>query len=272
MPGFQTPLSAAEEDILFALEKHLPPWEFVGQTYFGNFCTIYQAKPRHRDVPASYAVKVLKLEWCSKEIGASIMQREAEVGQSISHPHLVPVLDADLASEIPYVVQPWLEGMTLRDWLVRGFSADLSEMLWIARQVAEALLALENAGYCHCDIKPGNIHLSSGGHVTLIDLGMSRRLSGTEKLMDRTVGGTPHYMAPELKWKNASPDISSDIFSLGMVMQEMISRKKFNEVPQTVTDFVMRMISFDPEERPKSAKTLLRDLVPLEIQLVGQYY
>jgi len=244
-------------------EKQFPPWEFVGQTYFGNFCTVYQARPRNRNVPAAYAVKVLKSEWCHNEVGLALMYREVEVGRKVSHPHLVPVLDADLKSDIPYLVQPWLEGKTIRDYLAGGRHARFHETLWVTRQVTEALVALETVGYCHADIKPGNIHVSLSGHVTLIDLGTSRRLGQAKSPLDLAVCGTPEFMAPELRKKEAFADIRSDIYSLGRVMQSMTP-----EISQELPELMDRMTAPRPENRPASARQLLRELVALEIQFV----
>ena len=95
--------------------------------------------------------------------------------------------------------------------------------LWIARQVAEALEALNAAGWMHADVKPSNIRVSPAGHATLVDLGSARRPGESRSLADRPVVGTLAYMAPEMLLSTLAADIRSDIYSLGVTLYEMLT-------------------------------------------------
>ncbi len=273
-------------------------WEFSSTYYEGTFCVVSQARPFDRNGPFFYAVKRLKPEWLSSSIGPTILKRETELGYLISHPHIVPTLDARMDADEPYLVQPWLQGKTLRELMASGRTAKPTEVIWIARQMAEALAALEEHGFCHSDVKPGNIIVSSSGHATLIDLGLARRTDEPSLPIDRAVCGTPRYMAPELADASHAADIRADLFSLGLVMLELLfgksaliseksSAPRVNigqwhafwrslECLQTspgpmlskLESLLRSMTSADVAQRPKSARELVRRLIQIELALV----
>jgi len=212
-------------DPLVAGQTHPFDWELDGQSCHGTFFTVTPARPRGQNGPFLYAVKRLKPEWRRSSVGTAVMNRETELGRLISHPHLVPTLDANTEEDDPFLVQPWLQGKTLQEFLSLGRRAKPFEAIWIARQIAEALAALEHHGFCHSDVKPGNIIVSPNGHATLIDLGLSRRTGEPSLPMDRAVCGTPGYMAPESAEASHSIDIRADLYSLGLVLLEMLFGK-----------------------------------------------
>ena len=145
------------------------------------------------------------------------------MGQSVSHPHLVPVLAASVLEPPRLLVMPWLEGASLQARLAAGETFNIPKALWIARQTAEALDGLHAAGWMHGDVTPGNIHVSPAGHVTLIDLSFARRSDEIGSAADRPIMGTCSYIAPEYLTSALRPDIRSDIYSLGVVLFEMLS-------------------------------------------------
>ena len=163
-------------------------------------------------------------------------------------------------------------------------------MLWIARQVAEALEALDAAGWMHADVKPSNIFLAPEGHVTLLDLGFARRPLEVGSVVDRCVVGTGSYIAPEMITSALRPDIRSDVYSLGVVLFEMLSgrlpyegkdlaevasqhkqarppdlRRLAPHLPRGVIRLVQQMLAKEPLRRPQSPRELIARLVELEI-------
>jgi len=183
----------------------------------GSLARIYRARPAGTDSdrPATYAVKMLRREWQDDPHAIWLLQREALVGQEVSHPHLVPVLAATVLEPPRLLVMPWLEGASLQTRLAAGEQFDVPTALWIARQTAEALEALNAAGWMHGDVSPGNIHVSSAGHVTLLDLSFARRADETGSAVDRPIMGTARYLAPEYFTSSLRADIRSDIYSIG---------------------------------------------------------
>jgi serine/threonine protein kinase len=228
--------------------------------------------------------------WEDDEQAIRLLQREALVGQSISHPHLVPILAAPVIESPRLVVMPWLDGASLAARLAEGQQFGVPESLWIIRQTAEALDALHAAGWIHGDITPGNIHISPTGHVTLIDLNFARRAEECGSAVDRPIMGTCSYLAPEYFTSSLRADIRSDIFSLGAVLYEMISGHRafvaetliqmsllhrqsspmhlFRLVPHVsrdVAQLVRQMLAKDPLRRPQTPRELIDRLVALEI-------
>ena len=272
-------------------------WELNSNSCQGTFFTVTQARPRGQNGEFWYAVKHLKPEWRHSSVGRAVMNRETELGRLISHPHLVPTLDANTDGDEPFLIQPWLQGKTLQEFLSLERSAKPVEAIWIARQIAEALAALEECGYCHSDVKPGNIIVSPNGHATLIDLGLSRRTDEPSLPIDRAVCGTPGYMAPELTDASHSVDVRADLYSLGLVMLEMLFGKtalisgefsarvntgqwhEFWHLPANqgkqeqpglaeLESLLRSMTEADRSKRPDSAEILLRRLISIELALI----
>ena len=178
-----------------------------------------------------------------------------------------------------FLVMPSLEGTTLRARLSTGELLDVPTALWIVRQVAEALDALEAAGWVHGDVKPENIFVSSEGHATLLDLGFARRSDEAAQTAERGVMGTAAYLAPERLAAPAEADIRGDIYSLGAVLFESLAGRPAFEgdtladllrrqrqsappnllklVPQLPPDaawLVRRMLAKDPLRRPQTPR------------------
>ncbi len=218
------------------------------------------------------------------------------MGQSVSHPHLVPVLAASVLEPPRLLVMPWLDGASLQARLAAGEMFSIPKSLWIARQTAEALDGLHAAGWMHGDVTPGNIHVSPAGHVTLIDLSFARRSNEIGSAADRPIMGTCSYIAPEYLTSALRPDVRSDIYSLGVVLFEMLSgrlpypgkdlaelatRHKQSapadlarlapNVPREVVALVRRMTAREPLRRPQSPRELVESLVSLEIDSFSQW-
>lgn len=202
----------------------LGQWELVKKAAEGKLADIYVARPVGGKSPgrSAYAIKVLRSEWESDPRAVQTIRREAQAGRLVSHPHLISILSAGMQSPPYYVVMPWLSGATLAHRLARGELLDVSEALWIARQVADALDALHAAHWMHGDVKPSNIFISHGGHATLLDLGFARRTDQEEPALERCVTGTGHYLAPEAFSASLKTDIRSDLYSLGVTLYEML--------------------------------------------------
>ncbi len=274
------------------LPRPIGRWEPVALAAEGTWARIYRARPlgSRGDRAAAYALKTPRPERQQDARAAALLAREAAAGRSVSHPHLIPVLEAGIRHKPPFLVMPWLDGATLQASLEAGDLIDLPGALWIVRQVAEALAALAAGGWVHGDVKPGNIFLSPRRHVTLLDLGFARRRGENGTPPDRCVLGTGHYLAPECITSAAAADIRSDIYSLGAVLFQMLAgrlplegrslaelavqhrqaappslSKLAPQVPREVAALVRRMLAKDPLRRVQTPIELLRQLIPLEI-------
>lgn len=267
-------------------------WQLLQPLGEGAMADVYLAAPGENASPAAarYALKVLKRCWEDDPVAVSLFAREAHLGQSISDPHLVPVLDWNLKSAPYYVAMPHLEGTTLEAQLRQNREVDLPVALWIVRQVAQGLDALHAAGWMHADVKPANIFISPGGHVTLIDLGYARGAHETGSVAERPLAGTLNYLAPEMLTSALSADIRSDIYSLGIVLYELLAgqlpyegrnpvevaalqragvpdrlRCLAPQLPPSAVTLVRQMMAKEPLRRPQTPSELVRRLTRLEI-------
>lgn len=273
------------------------PWQLVALAGEGSWSQVWRARPAEASpaVPAAYALKRLHPQYEQNAQALALLRREAAVGHQVTHPHLVPVLGASIAQAPYYLVMPWLEGASLGARLARGWRPDLPVALWLVRQVAEALEALHAAGWRHGDIKPSNILLSPEGHVTLLDLGFAQRTGEVSSLADRCVLGTCHYLAPEAITSALRPDIRSDLYSLGVVLFELLTgqvpfagttlsevvaqhrqarppelRKLAPRLPAAVACLVSSLLAKQPLRRPQTPRELIEQLAGLEILTFGQ--
>ncbi|HVA48797.1 MAG TPA: serine/threonine-protein kinase [Pirellulales bacterium] len=268
-------------------------WQLVRMIGEGQLCRVYAARPvsQAAERAAVYALKVLSDRWSEDSAAIEVLRREAIVGRTLSHPHLVSVLSAHVAAPPYFLVMPLLEGLALSQRLAGGDRLSLPMALWIARQTAEALDALHQAGWMHADVKPSNLFLSPDGHVTLLDLGFARRPDDTTSIINRCVTGTMHYIAPEMITSALRPDIRSDLYSLGATLYELLTgrppfvarsleqladlhrqgepeplRMLTPTVPATVARFVHQMLSKQPLRRPQTPTEVIDRLVTLEIE------
>ncbi len=279
--------------------QRLGAWQLLEQVGAGRFCEVFQARPaeRHDDTAATYAVKRLQREYIVDPRALAMLRREARVGRAVTSPHLVSILDAQAQRPPHFLVMPWLEGRTLRSLMAEASNAPLttSFALWIARQVAQALEALDRAGWMHADIKPANVMISPVGHATLIDLGLARRPADEGAAATAELAGTPWYMAPEVLLGVGPVDVRSDLYSLGAMLYEMLSgrppfpsadaaalveahrageatpvRDLVPHTPAPVARLAHRLLAKEPLRRPQSPRELLGELVALEIAYFGE--
>lgn len=272
-------------------------WELLELAAEGGFARVYRARPVEGspDRAGAYALKVLRPEWQGHPEAITALAREAQLGRRVSHPHLVSVLASRVREPPRYLVMPWLDGTTLSARMKDDRPADLPEILWIARQTAEALAALHTLGWMHGDVQPKNILVSPAGHVTLLDLGLARRWTEEVSAADRILAGTFAYLAPELLISRVSADIRSDLYGLGVLLFEALSgRLPFlgqtlpelisqhqqtpapnlaplcPHLPKEVVDLVRRLLAKDPLRRPQTPGELVTELVRLEIVTFGE--
>jgi serine/threonine-protein kinase len=272
--------------------KTVGSWELGRLIGEGALASVYEARPSGAaDAPAAYALKMLRDSWADHPQAVEMLRREAFLGSKVSHAHLVPVLAANFREPPYFVVMPRLEGQTLAAHLAAGERFSLPVVLWIARQVAEALDALHAAGWMHADVKPGNIFVSPEGHATLIDLGFAHPVCEAHGLGDRPVLGTLRYIAPEMVTSTLSADIRSDIYSLGVTLFESLAgRLPFDaeephdlalehrqgipaqlrvlvpQLPTRAARLVRQMLAKDPLRRPQTPRELVNRLTALEIE------
>ena len=174
--------------------------------------------------------------------------REARAAGSLQHPNIVTIYEVGEDNGRHYMVMELLEGQNLREILQVKGVLSLEEALNITEQVLNALIVAHSHGVIHRDIKPENIHILPSGIVKITDFGIARITFEPSLTMEGEVFGTPSYMSPE-QIRGLSLDGRSDLFSLGVVMYEILSGKKpfTGDSPVTIT---YNILSQQPEPIP----------------------
>jgi serine/threonine-protein kinase len=258
----------------------------------GEWSQVFAAQPADRELVAwpPYVVKLLPQQHADKPLAIACLEREAAVGGEVRHPRLVALLAAHLCGPPYYLVMPRLPGTSLD----RPMRLSVAMSFCVARQVAEALAALHERGWLHCDVKPGNILVSPDGQATLLDLGLARRAGEVRDLVRRPLWGSPAYLAPEALTSAYGLDGRSDLYSLGVVLFELLAgrlpfvgqspadlarqhltaappglRRLVPQLPGEAVRLVEELLAKQPLRRPHSARELAERLVGLEVLTFG---
>jgi eukaryotic-like serine/threonine-protein kinase len=171
--------------------------------------------------------------------------REARAAGRLLHPHVVALFDAGEEEGVLFLAFEFVEGCDLAGRLETGEPPTLREVLRITRQVAEALDYAHRQGIVHRDIKPSNILIDTAGHVKVADFGIAKVAGqNTELTVAGSVMGSPQYLSPE-QIRGDELDGRSDVFSLGVVLYELLSgRRPFDG--ETITTLVYQILHKDP--------------------------
>ena len=226
---------------------------------------------RHEILDTLYALKVLYPDVArSNPNYIKRFLREAKIATRIRHPNLVAVHDCgfDSGKGLYYLVQDYVIGGDLRQALAFSGKFAPDKAVGVIAQVAKALDAAQRFGVVHRDIKPENIMLQPDGSVKLVDLGIAKASSIEDSLRTTTesVFGTPTYVSPEQALSAADVDTRADIYSLGIVLFEMIAGRcpyEGKNAPQILAqvmsdDPVSDVRDFNPDVPPMLAATIRR--------------
>ena len=255
---------------------------------------VYEAQDTR--LPRSVAIKFLKPSLAADTIAVKRFKREARLSASLNHPNICTILDIEDGEGEPFIAMELLQGISLRRRLETG-PLTLHEIVDIMVQVADALGAAHDHGIMHRDLTPGNIFLTSGGLVKLLDFGLAKQQSSfgdDGHLSDDltawgATAGTIHYMSPEQLVENGATDHRSDLFSAGAVLYQMATgtrpfegvsksdvialirgetqlpvRRFSPEHPQALERIVDRLLAKRPDDRYQTAWTLRADLESLK--------
>ena len=272
-------------------DRRLGAWQLTQVIHRGPRMTLFRARPlKATDGPGCYLVKAATALGAEQEVARAMIAREETVGAAVSHANLVANLATHVRKESAYVVRPYLEGLTLREWLARGRGPlAMATALWIIRQMAEALAALHRAEWLHGQVRPEHVLVSPQGHATLLDLALARRL-GTDECAAGL--GRPEPLAhasPESLSASGRVTAASDTYCLGLLLYELLAgRLPFDstdaahlaalhrnqappdvradrpDAPAELWQLLRLMLAKEPLRRP-SDEELVRWLTELEI-------
>ena len=205
-------------------------YQIVRRIGVGGMGSVYEAK--HAGLGTPVAIKVLLQQLAKVPTVADRFRREAQVSATLKSPHVIQVTDVDqLPDGRPYLVMELLEGESLQDYLEKHETLSREEAVDLGLQILLGLECAHALGVVHRDLKPGNVFLDTRGVgrvAKLLDFGVAK-VKATPEFQALTrpgmVMGTPEYMAPEQAFSADQADARSDLYSVGVMLYEMLSGK-----------------------------------------------
>jgi serine/threonine protein kinase len=212
------------------------------------------------------AIKTLPAAFADSPERRRRFEQEARAAGALSHPNIVAVYDAGEQGDLAYIVSELVEGESLRDLIRRG-PAPVRKVIDLAAQIAEGLSAAHAAGIVHRDLKPENVMLSREGRAKILDFGLARyepakvAVGGGTMTMTNPgmIMGTPGYMSPE-QVAGQPTEAQTDIFSLGIIIFEMLAGKQAFERATTI-ETMNAILRDDPPELPVAVPPALQSIV-----------
>lgn len=185
----------------------------------GGMAVVYKARC-HR-LNRLVAIKILKEEYSQDEEFRRRFHAESQAVAMLNHPNIVSVYDVSTSGDADYIVMELVDGMTLKQYMEKRGILNWKEALHFAMQIAKALEHAHNQGIVHRDIKPHNVMILKNGSAKVTDFGIARIMSSQNTLTKEALGSV-HYISPE-QAKGGRVDNRSDLYSLGVVMYEMLT-------------------------------------------------
>ena len=228
----------------------------------GGMGEVYEVE--HLRLDRRFAIKVLIKKAAADPVALARFQREAKITSGLGHPHIVEIVDFNVAQDgRPYLVMELLEGESLADRMARQGRMPLDQIAPILRQTTSALHAAHQKGVIHRDLKPENIFLCRRGirddYVKLLDFGISKVIGSDSGLTNaESLVGSPAYMAPEVvRHGSAGTDARVDVYSTGVVLFEMLA----GAVPFEA-DSIYNLLYKIVDEDPPSLGAMYPDVPP----------
>jgi len=216
------------------LKPEIPGYQIEKEIAQGGMSRIYAAFDRIRD--RKVALKVFFPSMANEKDARARFISEGDILSKLNHKNIVPVYDVGSYGDLNYIAVEFLEGKSLKERIIPGKSNRISvtESLKVIREISGALEYSHSKGLIHRDIKPENILFRNNGTPVLVDFGIAKDYSQNKNFtMTGTSIGTPYYMSPE-QIKGHPPDPRNDIYSLGIVLFEMLT----GDIPYKGTDII----------------------------------
>ena len=241
----ETPYQKTLESIVKGLiGGTLGRYRIVRELGRGGMAVVYEAESDGQ----RFAIKVLPASLLTDRLAIDRFDREAKTQASLKHPGIIRVFETGTDREFHYFVMELIDGKTLEALLLEKGRLPSAEALSIAEKVAVALAHAHEHKVIHRDIKPGNILLSEENRVTVTDFGLVRLTEAPRLTQTGQVMGTPLYMSPE-QARGERVDERSDLFSLGVVLYEMVTGRTPFEADSNLK--IIRNVIEEEVRRPK---------------------
>jgi serine/threonine protein kinase len=237
-------------------------YKLIDERGRGSFATVYIARDLENN--HIYAVKVMHLELSNDGELLARFQREAHILLNLSDPHVVRIMDYGNDSNMHYIVMDYIDGQSLKYYMLEEGPMDPLRALNYAHQIVEGLDTAYKQGVVHRDIKPQNILINSKDMVKITDFGLARSRETVTLTQSNVFMGTAFYISPEQAESGRSADTRSDLYSVATVLFEMLTgRPPFQG--ETAVDIVIKHMN---EKVPSICR--LRPGLPMEMDLFMQ--
>lgn len=237
-------------------------YKLIDERGRGSFATVYVARDLENN--HIYAVKVMHLELSNDGELLARFQREAHILLNLSDPHIVRIVDYGNDNNMHYIVMDYIDGQSLKYFMINDGPMDPLRALNYTRQIAEGLSAAYKQEVVHRDIKPQNILINSHDMVKITDFGLARSRETVTLTQSNVFMGTAYYISPEQAESGRSADTRSDLYSVATVLFEMLTgHPPFRG--ETAVDIVIKHMN---EKVPSICR--LRPGLPMEMDLFVQ--
>lgn len=204
----------------------------------GGMSVVYKAYDNVDD--RIVAIKILKEEFLNNEEFKRRFKNESKAIALLSHPNIVKVYDVNFGEKLQYIVMEYIDGITLKEYINKQGAITWNDALFFMTQILRAVQHAHDKGIVHRDIKPQNIILLKNGNIKVTDFGIARfSRSETRTLTEQAIGSV-HYIAPE-QAKGEYTDEKADIYSLGVVLYEMLAGSVPFEADSAVSVALMQL-------------------------------
>ena len=231
------------------------------------------------------AIKVLHANFANDDEFVTRFKREAQAAGKLNHPNIVNMYDVGFDQDLHYIIMEYVDGETLKEYITRHGRLSIDEAVKFTIAIAEGLEHAHTMGIVHCDIKPHNVIITRTGRVKVTDFGIARAMNATNTVMyTNSILGSAHYLSPE-QASGKPVDGNTDIYSLGVVLYEMLTGKvpfegetpiavalkhvrekvapptRYNpSIPPLLEAVVMKALSKNPADRFDSISDMISDL------------
>lgn len=237
-------------------------YKLIDERGRGNFATVYIARDLSNN--RIYAIKIMHLELSDEDELLARFQREAHILLNLSDPHIVRIFDYGDDNNTHYIVMDYIDGQSLKYFLINEGPLDPVRALHYAHQMVEGLDTAYKQGVVHRDIKPQNILINSNDMVKITDFGLARSKETVTLTQSNVFMGTAYYISPEQAESGRSADTRSDLYSVAAVLFEMLTGRP-PYTGDTAVDIVIKQMK---ENIPSICR--LREGLPLEMDLFMQ--
>ena len=204
----------------------------------GGMAVVYKAYDNIDD--RIVAVKILKEEFLANEEFRRRFKNESKAIAVLSHPNIVKVYDVSYGDRIQFIVMECVDGITLKEYIQQQGVINYKEAVFFVTQILRALQHAHDKGIVHRDIKPQNIMLLENGAIKVTDFGIARFSSSETRTMTDSTIGSVHYISPEQARGDITDD-KADIYSVGVMLYEMLTGKLPFESDNTVSVAIMQL-------------------------------